>query len=164
MEGNSYGEKGSMDVGEEGEEPKVEPYIGRGEVDLGSGEDDLVGGGPGSSRMAMTSDRRTGDLERETKRMLGVTPTPSGSAVSPTTSIPTKTSGPSQPQSTPTETTNRNITTSSNPSSPSDPSPVSPNDASPVHREQEVEYLRHTDGGMVQVELPPLYSDVPRRE
>lgn len=153
-----------MDIGEEGTEPKVEPYIGRGEVDLGPREDDLVGGGPGSSPIATTSDRRAGELERETKQMLGVTPTPSGSAVSPTTSIPTKSSGPSQSQSTPTETTNRNITTSSNPSSPSVPSPVSPNDASPIHREQEIEYLRHTDGGMVQVELPPLYSDVPRRE
>jgi hypothetical protein len=167
VQGYSYREKESMDIGEEGKgEPKVEPYVGRGEVDLGPGEDDLIDGEPESSRIATdtatTSDRRTGDLERETKQMLGVTPNTDRSAVSPTTTIPTKTSGPSRP--TPTEPTNRNILTSNNPSSPSDPSPVSPSDASPVFREQEVEYVRHTDGGMVQVELPPLYQDVPRRE
>jgi hypothetical protein len=159
-----------MDIGEEGTgEPKVEPYVGRGEVDLGPGEDDHIEGEPVSSHIATDSattmsDQRTGDLERETKQMLGFTPSTDRdrSAVSPTTSIPTKTSGPSRP--TPTETTNRNILSSSDPSSPSEESPVGQNDARPVHREQEIEYVRHTDGGMVQVELPPLYQDVPRRE
>jgi hypothetical protein len=87
--------------------------------------------------------------------MLGVTSPstsngPSRSHISP---IPTK----SQQASSPIETT-----TGRSVPSPSAASPAEEGRRSPVRREQEVEYVRHTDGGMVQVELPPLYSDVPR--
>lgn len=141
-------EKESFD---EGGEPKVEPYVGRGEVDLGPGEDDI-------SREESSGTEEPTDLERQTKRMLGVSPAqatssnaPGHSAISP---LPTK----SQLVSSPIDST-----TSQSDPSPTDLSPIiDEGRRSPVRREQEVEYVRHTDGGMVQVELPPLYSDVPR--
>jgi hypothetical protein len=127
----------------------VEPYVGRGEVDLGPEEQDPpLSAGPATT--TNTTDQST-DLERQTKQMLGVTSTTtSHSQISP---IPTK----SQQVSSPIETT----TGRSDPS-PSAATPTEGERRSPVRREQEVEYVRHTDGGMVQVELPPLYSDVPR--
>jgi hypothetical protein len=138
---------------EEGGEPKVEPYVGRGEVDLGPGDDDSpLSVGPFTETTTAT-DQST-DLERQTKQMMGVTSPstdPGGSRVSP---IPTK----SHPVSSPIETT-----TGRSNSSPSAVTPtIEEGRRSPVRREPEVEYVRHTDGGMVQVELPPLYSDVPR--
>ena len=141
-------EKESFD---EGGEPKVEPYVGRGEVDLGPGEDDI-------SREESSGTEEPTDLERQTKRMLGVSPAQATSsnstghsAISP---LPTK----SQLISSPIDST-----TSQSDPSPTDLSPIiDEGRRSPVRREHEVEYVRHTDGGMVQVELPPLYSDVPR--
>jgi hypothetical protein len=44
-------------------------------------------------------------------------------------------------------------------------SPPSASDQqSPSGVGNQVEFVRHTDGGAMRVELPPLYSDVPRRE
>jgi hypothetical protein len=131
----------------------VEPYVGRGEVDLGPEEEEP----PLSSEPTTTpspTDQST-DLERQTKQMLGVTSPststgPSHSQISP---IPTK----SQQASTPIE-----ASTGISDPLPSAALPAEEGRRSPVRREQEVEYVRHTDGGMVQVELPPLYSDVPR--
>lgn len=127
----------------------MEPYVGRGEVDLGPEEQDPpLSAGPTTT--PSPTDQST-DLERQTKQMLGVTfPStstgPSHSQISP---IPTK----SQQASSPIETT-----TGGSAATPT----VEEGRRSPVRREQEIEYVRHTDGGMVQVELPPLYSDVPR--
>jgi hypothetical protein len=146
-------EKESM---EDGVEPKVEPYIGRGEVDLGPGEGDHLESEP--ETITPTTDRLgSTELERQTKQMLGVTSTsastPGPSAITP---IPEKShQAPSL----------INPATTSDPSSTTQASPTEAERerrSSPVRREQEVEYVRHTDGGMVQVELPPLYSDVPR--
>jgi hypothetical protein len=143
-------EKQFMEV--ESGEPRVEPYVGRGDVDLGPVEGEDVGRGTNT-----TLDEGSTDLERQTKAMLGVTspstiPGPSRTLVSP---IPSK----SNQASSPIETT----------ATRSDPSPTETSidpertRSNPVRREQEVEYVRHTDGGMVQVELPPLYTDVPRQ-
>jgi len=147
----------------EGGEPKVEPYVGRGEVDLGPMESDHPH--PQDSTITDTtmptsaSAGRQTDLERQTKAMLGVT-SPSTSTSpqnrSQMLSIPPKSNQTSTPLETSTQT--------SNPSSPSATFPITDGRASPVRREQEIEYVRHTDGGMVQIELPPLYTDVPRRE
>lgn len=146
-------EKESFD---EGGEPKVEPYVGRGEVDLGPREDDSpLSAEPTTTTNTSTTGQST-DLERQTKQMLGVTSPststgPSRSQISP---IPTK----SQQASSHIETT-----TGRSAPSPSAATPTTEESRrSPVRREQEVEFVRHTDGGMVQVELPPLYSDVPR--
>jgi hypothetical protein len=132
----------------------VEPYVGRGEVDLGPEEDDS----PLSAEPTTTpspTDQST-DLERQTKQMLGVTSTPTstGPSHSQISPIPSK----SQQVSSPIETT----TGRSDPSTSAAATPTEEERRSPVRREQEVEFVRHTDGGMVQVELPPLYSDVPR--
>jgi hypothetical protein len=131
----------------------VEPYVGNGEVDLGPGGDGTPISASPYTETTTASDQST-DLERQTKQMLGVTSPstePGGSRISP---IPTK----SQQVSSPSETT-----TGRSNSSPSAATPTTEEGRrSPVQREQEVEYVRHTDGGMVQVELPPLYSDVPR--
>lgn len=137
---------------EEGE-PKVEPYVGRGEIDLGPREDDPpLSAGPTTTTSA--TDQST-DLERQTKQMLGVTsPTSAGPSHSQISPIFTK---PRQALS-PIETTNGR----SHPLPSTATAEIEEGRRSPVHREQEVEYVRHTDGGMVQVELPPLYSDVPR--
>ena len=137
---------------EEGE-PKVEPYVGRGEIDLGPRDDD-PSLSAGLTTTPSTTDQST-DLERQTKQMLGVT--------SPTSAVPSHSQ--ISPISTKTRQAVSPIETTSGGSRPS-PSAAIPTieeeRRSPVHREQEVEYVRHTDGGMVQVELPPLYSDVPR--
>ena len=152
---DAYGSRNEKEsIGEEGE-PKVEPYVGRGEVDLGPAGDESPLSAEPTTITTSTTDQST-DLERQTKQMLGVTSPststgPSNSQISP---IPTK----PQQASSPIETT----TGRSDPS-PSAATPTTEESRrSPVRREQEVEFVRHTDGGMVQVELPPLYSDVPR--
>jgi hypothetical protein len=131
----------------------VEPYVGRGEVDLGPEEQDPpLSAGPTTT--LSPTDQST-DLERQTKQMLGVTSpsTSTGPSHSQIPPIPTK----SQQVSSPIEM----MTGRSDPST-SAATPTEEGRRSPVRREQEIEYVRHTDGGMVQVELPPLYSDVPR--
>jgi hypothetical protein len=152
-----YGFRKEKESMEDGAEPKVEPYIGRGEVDLGPGEGDRPESEPDT--ITPTTDRLgSTELERQTKQMLGVaapsTSTPGPSAIA---AIPEKSHLAPSPS---------NPATSSDPSSASQASPTTEGErerrSSPVRREQEVEYVRHTDGGMVQVELPPLYSDVPR--
>jgi FtsZ-interacting cell division protein ZipA len=152
-----YGYRKEKESMEDGAEPKVEPYIGRGEVDLGPREGDHLQSEPDT--ITPTTDRLgSTELERQTKQMLGVsspsTSTPGPSAITP---IPEKSHQAPSPG---------NPTTTSDPSSTSQASPTTEAErerrSSPVRREQEVEYVRHTDGGMVQVELPPLYSDVPR--
>jgi len=137
---------------EEGE-TRVEPYVGRGEIDLGPTEDDSpLSAGPTTT--TNTTDQST-DLERQTKQMLGVTSsTGAGSSRSPISPISTK----SQQAVSPIETTSGRSHPLPSTATPA----IEEGRRSPVHREQEVEYVRHTDGGMVQVELPPLYSDVPR--
>jgi len=147
------GYKKEQEFMEEGEEPKVEPYVGRGEVDLGPEQEDAQLSAEPTTTPSPT-DQST-DLERQTKQMLGVTSPststgPSHSQISP---IPTKSQQASSPIGT---------TTGRSDPSPSATTPTGEGRRSPVRREQEVEYVRHTDGGMVQVELPPLYSDVPR--
>jgi hypothetical protein len=148
---------------EEVGEPKVEPYVGRGGVDLGE-----EGASPRTSQVT-TRDSPVGELERETKQMLGVgSPTsantngnPSSSSRSP---LPTKSMGSALPPTTSSPTTAPSNAPAQNPQSAPDTAEEASDISSPVSREQEVEYVRHTDGGVMQVELPPLYSDVPRRE
>jgi hypothetical protein len=143
-------EKQFMEV--ESGEPRVEPYVGRGEVDLGPVEGEDLDRGTNT-----TTEEGPTDLERQTKQMLGVTlpsttPGPTHTLASP---IPSKSNQASSPIDT---------TTTRSDSSPTETTPNSEmRRSSPVRREQEVEYVRHTDGGMVQVELPPLYTDVPRQ-
>jgi hypothetical protein len=156
-------------------EPKVEPYVRTGEVDLGEEASDqsttrTLSGTGGSG------DEPAGQLEREVKQMLGVGPntiSPTSASRSPVSPIPIKSVNQSHPtSSSPTTNTSEPpalaapITTAPAGHGPPDcPNAGNRSEAStPLSGEQEVEYVRHTDGGVMQVELPPLYSDVPRRE
>lgn len=151
---------------EEVGEPKVEPYVGRGGVDLGE-----EGASPRTSQVT-TRDSPVGELERETKQMLGVgSPTSAHTNGNPPSSsravgspLPTKSMGSALAPTTSSPTTAPSNAPAQNPQSPPVTAEEASDISSPVSREQEVEYVRHTDGGVMQVELPPLYSDVPRRE
>jgi hypothetical protein len=148
---------------EEVGEPKVEPYVGRGGVDLGEEVES-----PRTSQVT-TRDSPVGELERETKQMLGVgSPTSANtnghSSPSSRSPLPTKSMGSALAPTTSSPSNAPGNTPAQNPQSPPDTAEEASDISSPVSREQEVEYVRHTDGGVMQVELPPLYSDVPRRE
>lgn len=161
---------------EEHADSLVEPYVGRGGVDLGDEQEGITtvplmrtASSPPTASTESRRDESMGQLEREVKQMLGVGPNPStnpstSASRSPVTPIPAKFSdqgtsashintvagalGDAQERSSQGAATNQPESASS----------------SPVGMEQQVEYVRHTDGGVMQVELPPLYSDVPRRE
>lgn len=189
-------ERGSEDD-QEGE-PKVEPYLGDGDVDLCEPHDlsptTTNHAGNGASTMTTTSsglgvasnnqsDRSripVGELERETKAMLGVqpmsTPTTSNTntrSASNFSRLPTKSQSgpvngpsrvsPARASSPPTTYTTRSSSPGIHPTGPVQ-SRLPVDTANPDSEREEVEYVRHTDGGGMRVELPPLYTDVPRRE
>jgi hypothetical protein len=163
-----------------GTEPKVEPYIGQGEVDLSqeaegisdSNTDRTIVGVTTSSaththtRTSAEGQRIPTGLEREVKQMLGVAPPLSAAGASRTLgpSIPNKSNhGQSQSRTSPTDTTPRPLGPVSDPTSPVTNTDRESTPSRTPEQEREVEYVRHTDGGTMQVELPPLYTDVPRR-
>lgn len=161
-------------------EPKVEPYVGRGDVDLADDGEYDTPTSPGTGvDAARGGSSPVGELERETKQMLGVSTTaasphttePSRSLVSP---IPTKQisqSGPSRASPTqsghpasPTGQTDTSSPISESTRPHGEPSAFTADSPSRTAQDAEIEYVRHTDGGGMRVELPPLYTDVPRRE
>ena len=162
----------------------MEPYFAGGTIDLHEPyDDDLTpfptgraalrsSSGLGTFNESEMSRRPVGDLERKTKAMLGVRTTPSSATRSDST-IPTKTLPASSVSvASPSNLDHHTLAPtaiSHHPSSGSDHSEIGPQhvaQSSNPHSEaeREVEYVRHTDAGGMRVELPPLYTDVPRRE
>jgi hypothetical protein len=161
-------------------EPKVEPYIGQGEVDLSSEAEGISDANTDRTMAGVTTSSATHTytgtsaegqriptgLEREVKQMLGVAPPFSTAGASRTlaSSIPEKSNhGHGQSRASPTDTTPRPLGPVSDPSSPVTNTDRESTPSRTPEQEREVEYVRHTDGGTMQVELPPLYTDIPRR-
>lgn len=211
-EENNTGEKRQRERGSEDDqerEPKVEPYLGEGCVDLCEPQDQdendlapttLNRGGTQTQTLASSSGFGSqsdgsrargpvGELERETKAMLGVQPQSPPNLSNPSSNsnsdirqpsnvspIPIKSqsgpnNGPSRTSPVPISSPPTTYSTRSSSTATNTAGPVSPTSRPPVdgpnhdtEREAEVEYVRHTDGGGMRVELPPLYTDVPRRE
>lgn len=173
--------------GPDGADTKVEPYVGHGEVDLAESEGSSpISPHDDSTHMGMSSTGTrgsrsvVGELERETKVMLGVQSATTSTNPRPNTTIspiPTKSTLGNSPTtvntSTPQTTSTPHTEALQSPGSTHQHQPAtaagSEHPVPPAHtvetgRDSEVEYVRHTDGGGMRVELPPLYTDVPPRE
>lgn len=174
--GPEWTEKGSDGTEDEGGEPKVEPYVRQGEVDLA----DEVHYPTSSSGPTATASHSTGAvavpaLEREVKQMLGVQPASTSESVPPSSvtradasPIPTKShSGPSRSSVDGSSPVHSPLTVDGTDRTTSPPvthsASAATNDGTNLESASgDVEYVRHTDGGGMRVELPPLYSDIPR--
>lgn len=160
--------------------------------DHGSGENDNPLGATGSP----TGSNQVGQLERETKQMMGVAPPDSATVTATGRPLPPppsslQTGSPTSDALSPSTdgsiaTTTPMVSSSSakarlaanppptitlapvvSPATGAHParSPITvTSPTSDANADQAVEFVRHTDGGVMRVELPPLYSDVPRRE